>query len=89
MNQILSVDVSEEGNTTIVRLEGTSAPVFTVFKLERPERLSVDIANAELGDLPNLVTADTWAVSQVLAAQYRTDKETTARVVVGLQRMIA
>src|SRR5262249_41686964 len=49
VNAVQRVTVREEGATTIVTVRGSTTPTFTVYKLERPERVVVDLANARLG----------------------------------------
>src|SRR5262245_10402759 len=67
VNGVSKIGVREEGATTVVTVSGTATPTFTVYKLERPERVVVDLANARLlGDVePMAVNA--WAVTQVSA----------------------
>src|SRR5262245_37339538 len=68
-NAIQRLDTREEGGTTVVTIRGTTTPTFTVYKLERPERVVIDVANARLaGDLDGPRSVNSWAVSQ-LAAQ--------------------
>src|SRR4051812_19762514 len=42
------LDAREDGAATIVTIRGTATPTFTVYKLEKPERVVVDLANAAL-----------------------------------------
>ncbi len=90
-NVIRGVSIRDDAGTTSIRIQGTVTPTFTVYKLERPTRVVVDVARASLdravrGDEPSATfAAGTWAVSQV-AAQAVEDGASSVRVVVTLAR---
>ncbi|MEZ4403361.1 MAG: AMIN domain-containing protein, partial [Kofleriaceae bacterium] len=90
-NRIGAVAVDSEQATTTIRLRGTDTPTFTVYKLERPSRVVVDVAGATLaeavrGDEPAVTyTVGAWAVSQV-AAMALEDGSASVRVVATLAR---
>ncbi|MCC6748609.1 MAG: type IV pilus secretin PilQ [Deltaproteobacteria bacterium] len=86
LNQVSKVVVSERGDNTVVELRGTTRALFSVFKLERPPRLTVDLANSALVGVSNLVDVDTWAVSQIATTQFRSDASTIARVMINFRR---
>ena len=84
--------VSPAGTTTL-RIGGTTDPTFTVYKLERPLRVVVDIANASLDGRLGRADGDkltwsvnSWSVSQVLAHPIRGAGQSTVRFVIGLAR---
>src|SRR5215467_9973171 len=86
VNAIQKLDTREDGGTTVVTIVGTTTPTFTVYKLERPERVVV-VANARLGtdaDGPRGVI--TWAVSQVATQALGGQEAQTVRVLVGFAR---
>ncbi len=90
-NQIRGVAIRHDAGATTVRIQGSGTPTFTVYKLERPTRVVVDVAQATLdrsvrGDEPSATFAvNSWAVSQV-AAMAMEDGSTSVRVVVTLAR---
>lgn len=90
-NVVRGVSIRDDAGTTSIRIQGTVTPTFTVYKLERPTRVVVDVARASLdravrGDEPSATfAAGTWAVSQV-AAQAVEDGASSVRVVVTLAR---
>src|SRR5262245_34834206 len=80
----------DEGASTTVTLRGTRTPTFTVYKLEKPERLVVDVANASVGagvsGLDGPVETQTWAVGAIAAQDLGTKDAALARVIVGFVR---
>src|SRR5262249_9566802 len=87
VNAITKLESREEGATTIVTLRGTSTPTFTVYKLERPERVVVDVANARLGgDVDGPMAVNTWSVSQLAAQALGGQEAQVVRVLVGFAR---
>ena len=85
-NVVRQVDVKEQGDQTEVLVRCGSTPTFTTYKLERPSRVVVDIANARIRDVQSPLPVDTWAVSQVAVQEFQTDDRTVARVMVVLKR---
>src|SRR5215470_10679931 len=87
VNAIQKLDTREDGGTTVVTIVGTTTPTFTVYKLERPERVVVDVANARLGgDADGPRGVNTWAVSQVATQALGGQEAQTVRVLVGFAR---
>ena len=85
-NAISRMTVQEVGSATVIRLQGTREPMFSVFKLEKPPRLTVDLANCRLRSLARLTDVDTWAVSQIGTTEFRSGLRTTSRVVINFRR---
>lgn len=86
LNAVTKIAVSEQGNNTVVRLLCDRKPMFSVFKLERPPRLTIDLANTQLARVASLVDVDSWAVSQIGTTQFRTSAATIARVMINFRR---
>jgi hypothetical protein len=91
-NQIRSVDHGERDGATTLRIRGSGTPTFTVYKLDRPSRVVVDVASAALdgraaGDDGKAAwDVNTWAVGQVTAHTMTGSGGSVVRVVVGLAR---
>jgi type IV pilus assembly protein PilQ len=87
VNAIQKLDTREDGGTTVVTIRGTTTPTFTVYKLERPERVVIDVANARLGgDLDGPRPVNSWAVSQLMAQALGGQEAQTVRILVGFAR---
>jgi type IV pilus assembly protein PilQ len=90
-NQIRAITFSEDSGTTKVRISGSEVATFTVYKLERPSRVVLDVARAELSDELRgheagvSLAANTWAVGAV-GAQPLVDSGSGVRVIVALAR---
>jgi type IV pilus assembly protein PilQ len=86
VNAVSGISVREEGATTVVTIRGSTTPTFTVYKLERPERVVVDLANARLGGDVEPMAVNGWAVGQVSAQALAGDDAAVVRVLVGFAR---
>ena len=68
-NEIRAVTFDDDGATTRVNVRGATTPTFTVYKLERPSRVVIDVPQARLGEALRghegaaTYTPSTWAVS--------------------------
>ena len=90
VNQVTSV---EDDAATTITISGTSTPTFTVYKLDHPSRLVVDIAGAQLSktldsgrESKASFAINTWAVQRVVASGRRDKNNRLVRVVVSLAR---
>ena len=67
-NEIRAVTFDDDGGTTRVHVQGAQTPTFTVYKLEKPRRVVIDVPQARLGDTLRghesaaQLSANTWAV---------------------------
>ena len=91
-NQIKDVTFKEATGITQIRVKGTQAGAFSVYRLERPTRVVVDVAQAQLSEAVRgahessvTYTPGTWGVSQI-AAQTLDDGGSAVRVIVTLAR---
>src|SRR5215471_13221231 len=90
-NEIRAVTFEDDGGTTRVHVQGAQTPTFTVYKLEKPSRVVIDVPQAQLGDALRghesaaQLAANTWAVSTI-AAQQLDDGGLVVRVIITLAR---
>jgi len=90
-NEIRAVTFEEDGGSTRVHVRGAQTPTFTVYKLERPSRVVIDVPQARLAEALRghegaaVFTPSTWAVSTI-AAQQIDDGGQVVRVIVTLAR---
>lgn len=91
-NEIRAVTFDDDSaGTTRVHVRGASTPTFTVYKLERPSRVVLDVPQARLADGlrghegASVFTPSTWAVSTI-AAQQLDDGGQMVRVIVTMAR---
>src|SRR5579863_5501060 len=88
-NEVRAVTFDEDSGVTRVHVRGAQTPTFTVYKLDRPARVVVDLPQARLGDALRghdsaaVLTPSTWAVSTIAAQQL---DDNAVRVIVTLAR---
>src|SRR5882724_2442098 len=87
-SEIRAVDVSSNAETTRIRLRAAKALSFSVYKLEKPSRVVVDLSRARLAEslaAHDMLTPNTWGVSTVSVQQVE-DAGNVVRVSVTLAR---
>src|SRR5262245_65769127 len=83
-NEIRAVTFDDDNGTTRVHVRGAQTPTFTVYKLERPSRVVVDVPQARLGEAlrgheaASVLAVNSWAVSTI-ATQELGDGRPVAR----------
>ena len=88
-NEVRAVTFDEDSGITRVHVRGAQTPTFTVYKLERPSRVVIDLPQAKLADALRghesaaVFTPSTWAVSTIAAQQL---DDGAVRVIVTLAR---
>ena len=89
--EIRGLSFTETADTTRIAIRASRTPTFTVYKLERPTRIVLDLPAARLHeslatqDSATAFAASTWAVSTI-AAQQLDDDGHLVRIVVTLAR---
>ena len=85
-NVIDRVTARAEGQKTLITVHGSATPSFTAYRLERPARVVVDLADGRFASTDGPIDVDSWAVGQIATAQYAGDNTRTARVMIGFKR---
>jgi type IV pilus assembly protein PilQ len=83
-NVIRAIHVAEKDGTVELAIQGTRAPAYTVFKLQDPPRLVLDLAGADVSQLASPVQVGKAGVLAVSTAQYKDERSTVGRVIVAL-----
>jgi type IV pilus assembly protein PilQ len=84
-NAIRAVEVSDRDGAVELAIQGSRAPSYTVFKLQDPPRLVVDLADADVSAVASPVPVGRGGVVSVSAAQYRDERTSVGRIVVALE----
>ena len=84
-NVIQGIDVSDLGDGVELVVRGSRAPSYTVFKLQEPPRLVVDLAGADVSGVATPVVVARGGVREVTTAQYADERSAVGRVVVALE----
>jgi len=84
-NQIVGVSVDERDDGTWITISGSHEPTYSVFKLQAPLRLFVDISNATIGDAVRRapISVQNGVVSQVAVLDFADEVQQVTRVIVG------
>jgi type IV pilus assembly protein PilQ len=88
-NQIRAVDVSQNGEKTVIRVVGSHRPTYTAFKLSSPKRLVVDLADSRVRGVPSIVNASTSLIDGVAVSQFSTGGVPVSRIMVNFRREAA
>src|SRR5512137_59145 len=83
-NVIRAVEVADRDGSVEVEIRATRAPSYTVFKLQDPPRLVVDVSGGDVSGVASPVRVDRGGVASVSTAQYQDEKTSVGRVVIGL-----
>jgi type IV pilus assembly protein PilQ len=83
-NQIRAIDVSEGGPALELAIRGSRPPSYTVFKLQDPPRLVVDLAGADVSSIASPVAVNRRGVREVTTAQYKDERSAVGRVIIAL-----
>ncbi len=73
LNKLQRLDVEEGEKATQIVVRGSSAPTFTVFKLNDPVRLFIDVSNADITGIEGPFEVENGVVSQVSTLQFNDD----------------
>jgi type IV pilus assembly protein PilQ len=84
-NRLGKLAVRETDASTEIVVTCTDAPTFTVFKLNDPIRLFIDVSNADTAQLNGPVEIDNGVVGEVSALQFNDSQATVGRIIVGLE----
>ncbi len=82
-NDLASLRVAASPQGAIIRVDASAPPVFTVFRLQDPDRLVVDVANAQKGALSGHYDGN-GPVTGVVVSQFADGRSQVARLLVGL-----
>jgi type IV pilus assembly protein PilQ len=83
-NAIQAIDVAERDGAVELSIRGTRPPSYTVFKLQDPPRLVVDLAGADVSAVGAPVEVGRGGVLGVSTAQYKDERSAVGRVIVAL-----
>ena len=86
LNILDKVTWTQRGASAVVTLSLRSKPTFTVYKLTRPDRVVVDLANTSTMRLTSPINVDSWAVGQVALSRFSDARSAITRVVITFRR---
>lgn len=84
-NELTTLKVETSDTGAVIRVQAKTTPVFTVFRLQDPDRLVVDIASARRGNLSGHYEG-VGPVTGVVVSQFSEKDAEVARLLVGLEK---
>ena len=89
LNKISGITVTEEADETVILISAAHTPTFSVFKLDEPVRLFVDVSQADASMLSDPVVVDNGVLDQVVGMQIRSNGTPVGRIIIGLRQNAA
>ncbi len=86
---IEGIEVDAGGADRTVRIRTSSEPTFTVFRLQNPMRVVVDVSGGDLSQLKSPITVGDGVVDQIAMRQFSADGFMIARIIVGFDNEVA
>ncbi len=83
INEIETFKVNEEADGTVIRIAGDKVPTFSVFKLNEPPRLFIDVSNSELAGDTKTERINNGVISQVALIEFKDNIQSVTRVIIG------
>ncbi len=84
-NVVRAIDVTDRDGAVELSIEASRPPSYTVFKLQDPPRLVVDLAGGDVSQVASPVEVGKSGVIAVSTAQYKDERSAVGRVIVALE----
>lgn len=86
LNAMGALTVSEEEDGTYIRIQGTQEATFSVFKLDDPPRLFVDLSNSRLATGEEKQEVRNGVISRVGLIEFEDAFQTMARLIISFDK---
>lgn len=83
INGVHALKVEEQKDGTVIRIAGSATPTFSVFRLNDPVRLFIDISNSELRGDAQTQRVNNGVISQVGLLEFKDNIQSVTRVIIG------
>lgn len=83
INGVSALKVEEQKDGTLIRINGSATPTFSVFRLNDPARLFIDISNSELKGDAQSERVNNGVISQVALLEFKDNIQSVTRVIIG------
>lgn len=83
-NVIRGIEVGQREGALELEIRGSRAPSYSVFKLQEPPRLVVDLAGADVSSVASPIAVGKAGVLSVTTAQYKDERSAVGRVIIAL-----
>ena len=89
LNTISGITVTEEADETVILISAEHTPTFSVFKLDKPMRLFVDVSQADASKVSDPVMVDNGVLDQIVGMQIKSNGTPVGRIIIGLRQSAA
>ncbi|MBA2662815.1 MAG: type IV pilus secretin PilQ [Bradymonadaceae bacterium] len=86
LNTVATLKIDERDDGTYIALEGSEVPTFSVFKLNDPLRLFVDISNSKIKGDSLTRDVGNGVISKVALIEFEDSFQTVTRLIIGFDR---
>ena len=86
--KVQKIFVQEEPSETVIHIAVDQTPTFTVFKLDNPVRIFIDIPRADVSQVSEPIVVENGVVEQVGTLQFKSSGNPVGRVIVGLKEEV-
>lgn len=86
LNELKSIDVSEQSGEMWVAIAGAKALKPNVFKLTEPFKIIVDLPETTLGGIKGPIAVNNEMINEITTSQFDDANSSLSRVVIGLNR---
>jgi len=83
--KVQKIEVQEGPTETVIHVGLDDTPTFTVFKLDNPVRIFIDIPRADVSMVSKPIVVENGVVEQVGTLQFKSSGNLVGRVIVGLK----
>ncbi len=85
-NRIAKISVDEGPNNTVVTIEGSATPTFTVFKLLDPVRLLIDVVGGDITSVATTMQVRNGVIHDIETVRFASSGQKVGRIVIGFDR---
>ena len=87
-NIIGNIDVSDQDTATVLTIEGSTPPVYTVYKMTNPLRVVVDLTNADVSALSNSMAINNGVINTISVKTLKEAGSSMGRIDIGLDKLV-
>ncbi len=85
-NIIGNIDISDQSNATIITIEGSLPPVYTIFKMTNPLRIAVDLNNVDISEVSKKLAIDNGVINKITVNKGKGSNN--GRIEIGLDKLV-
>jgi len=87
-NIIGNIDISDQDTATVLTIEGSTPPIYTVYKMTNPLRIVVDLTNADVSSLSNSMAINNGIINTITVKSISEAGSKIGRIEIGLDKLV-